>query len=155
MLIVKMESFFTSLIKNVEIIPKMTPRTIAPMVSSRNSMTIYSGCISPPLTSSRLMVSNTIHVPSLNKLSPYINELNFFGAPAYFNNANTATVSVHDKTDPNMNASGMLKKESSNCIMNFRLNMIANALTSTDGNARMNICTDCLRKMYQSELKAP
>ncbi len=94
-------------------------------------------------------------MPSLNKLSPSIKELNFLGAPAYFSKANTATVSVHDKTDPNMNASGMLKKESSNWMMNLRLNMMTKALTKTEGNARMKICTDCLRKMYQSELKAP
>jgi hypothetical protein len=31
-------------------------------------------------------------------------ELNFLGAPAYFNRARTATVSVHDRTEPNINA---------------------------------------------------
>ena len=33
--------------------------------------------------------------------------------------------------------------------------MIAMALTKTEGNARMNIWTDCFLKMYQSELNAP
>ena len=49
-----------------------------------------------------------MHVPSLNKLYPSIRELNFLGAPAYFNNAKTATVSVHDNTDPNIKAYGQL-----------------------------------------------
>ena len=49
-----------------------------------------------------------MHVPSLNKLYPSIRELNFRGAPAYFNNAKTATVSVHDNTDPNIKAYGQL-----------------------------------------------
>lgn len=67
---VNIESFFTSFIKNVDIIPKITPRTIAPIVSYKNSMTISNACIYPPFTSYKLIVSNTIHVPSLNKLSP-------------------------------------------------------------------------------------
>jgi hypothetical protein len=106
MLIVRIESFLTNLIKKVEIIPNITPSTIAPIVSSKNKITIYKACIYPPLTNYKLIVSKTMHVPSLNKLYPYIKELNFFGAPAYFNKANTATVSVHDSTDPNINASG-------------------------------------------------
>lgn len=77
-------------------------------------MTIVRGGIFSPLTSSKLIVSKTIHVPSLNKLSPSINELNFLGAPAYLSKAKTATVSVHESTEPNIKASGMLKKESSN-----------------------------------------
>ena len=32
---------------------------------------------------------------------------------------------------------------------------MSSALTKTEGNAKMNICTDCFLKMYQSELKAP
>ena len=103
---VKIESFFTNFIRKVEIIPKITPRTIAPIVSSRNKITISMACIEFPFTISKLIVSKTIQVPSLNKLYPSIKELNFLGAPAYFNNANTATVSVHDKTDPNIKASG-------------------------------------------------
>lgn len=35
-----------------------------------------------------------------------MSELNFLGAPASFNKAKTATVSVQDSTDPNINASG-------------------------------------------------
>jgi hypothetical protein len=70
MFIVNIESFFTSFIKNVEIMPKITPRTIAPIVSYKKSMIIYNACIYPPLTSYKLIVSKTIHVPSLNKLSP-------------------------------------------------------------------------------------
>jgi hypothetical protein len=31
--------------------------------------------------------------------------------------------------------------------------MINNALTSTAGKANIKICIDCLRKIYQSELK--
>jgi len=30
--------------------------------------------------------------------------LNFLGAPAYFSKAKTATVSVHDNTEPNIKA---------------------------------------------------
>lgn len=37
----------------------------------------------------------------------------------------------------------------------LRLNMIKNALTKTDGKAKIKIWTDCFLKMYQSELKAP
>jgi hypothetical protein len=81
--------------------------------------------------------------------------LNFFGAPASLSKANTATVSVQDKTDPNMNASGKLKNESSNLIISFRLNMMINALIKTEGKAKMKIWTACFLKMYQSELKAP
>mgnify|MGYP006869349354 CR=1 FL=1 len=62
----------------------------------------------PPFTSSKLIVSKTIQVPSLNKLYPSIKELNFFGAPASLSNAKTATVSVQESTDPNINAYGML-----------------------------------------------
>jgi len=36
--------------------------------------------------------------------SPSIKELNFLEAPASFNNAKTATVSVHDRIEPNMKA---------------------------------------------------
>ena len=57
-----------------------------------------------PFTSYKLIVSKTIHVPSLNKLSPSIKELNFFGAPAYLSKAKTATVSVQESTDPNIKA---------------------------------------------------
>lgn len=103
---VRIESRFTRFIKNVDIIPKITPSIIAPIVSYKNSLTIYKGGMFPPFTSYNDIVNNTIHVPSLNKLSPSIKELNFLGAPAYFNNANTATVSVHDNTDPNINAYG-------------------------------------------------
>ena len=103
---VNIESRLTRLIKNVDITPNNTPRIIAPIVSYKNSLTIYKGGMSPPLTSYKDIVSKTIHVPSLNKLYPYIKELNFFGAPAYFSRASTATVSVHDNTDPNMNAYG-------------------------------------------------
>jgi hypothetical protein len=49
----------------------------------------------------------------------------------------------------------MLKKLSSNLNIYFKLNIIAKALTNTEGNARINICTDCFLKMYQSELNAP
>jgi hypothetical protein len=45
-----------------------------------------------------------MQLPSLIRLSPYIKDLNFLGAPAYFNKANTATVSVQDKTEPNIKA---------------------------------------------------
>lgn len=45
-----------------------------------------------------------MQVPSLNKLSPSIKELNFLGAPAYLSKAKTATVSVHDNTEPNIKA---------------------------------------------------
>ena len=40
MFIVKIESFFTSLIKNVDIIPNMIPKTMAPTVSSKNNTPI-------------------------------------------------------------------------------------------------------------------
>ena len=39
--------------------------------------------------------------------------------------------------------------------MTLRLNIIAMALTKTEGNARINIWTACFLKMYQSELNAP
>lgn len=39
--------------------------------------------------------------------------------------------------------------------MYLRLNIIAKALTNTEGNAKMNIWTDCFLKIYQSELNAP
>jgi len=42
--------------------------------------------------------------PSLNKLSPSMRELNFLGAPASLSRARTATVSVQESTDPNINA---------------------------------------------------
>lgn len=109
MLIVKTESLLTKEIKKVDIIPNMTPRTMAPTVSSRNNITIWRGGMFSPFTSYKLIVNKTIQVPSLNKLSPSIKELNFFGAPAYLSNANTATVSVQESTDPNMKASGILK----------------------------------------------
>lgn len=155
MLMVSIESLLTSLIKKVEIIPNIIPRMMAPIVSYKNSITIYKGSIFYPFTSYKLIVSNTMHVPSLNKLSPSIRELNFLGAPAYFSKASTATVSVQDSTDPNIKASGMLKKESSNPMMYLRLIIIRIALTNTDGKAKMKIWTDCFLKMYQSELNAP
>ena len=37
-----------------------------------------------------------------------MSELNFLGAPASLSKASTATVSVHDNTDPNIKASGQL-----------------------------------------------
>lgn len=49
----------------------------------------------------------------------------------------------------------MLKNESSNRMINLRLNIIMKALTKTDGKAKIKIWTDCFLKMYQSELKAP
>jgi hypothetical protein len=103
---VRIESRLTKFIKNVEITPNTTPRIIAPIVSYKNSLTIYKGGMLPPFTNYNDIVNKTIHVPSLKRLSPSISELNFFGAPASFSNANTATVSVHDKTEPNMNAYG-------------------------------------------------
>lgn len=106
MFIVKIESFLTSFIKNNEIIPNMIPKTIAPIVSSKKEIPIWRGCIGPPFTNYKLIVNKTIQVPSLNKLYPSISELNFLGAPASFNIANTATVSVHDSTDPNIKAEG-------------------------------------------------
>lgn len=45
-----------------------------------------------------------MHVPSLSRDSPSINELNFFGAPTSLRSESTAIVSVQDKIDPNMNA---------------------------------------------------
>jgi hypothetical protein len=39
--------------------------------------------------------------------------------------------------------------------MSFKLNMMRNALTSTEGKAKMKIWTACFLKMYQSELNAP
>ena len=59
-----------------------------------------------PLTSYKLIVKRIIHVPSFKRLSPSIRELNLRGAPAYFRRANTATVSVHERTEPNMKAYG-------------------------------------------------
>lgn len=61
-----------------------------------------------PFTNSKLIVNRTMQVPSLKRLSPSINELNFRGAPASFSRARTATVSVHDNTEPNINAYGQL-----------------------------------------------
>jgi hypothetical protein len=81
---------------------------IAPIVNSKNSLIINKGGGIEPFTSYKLIVNNTIQLPSLNKLSPSIKELNFLGAPAYFNKANTATVSVHESTDPNINAYGQV-----------------------------------------------
>lgn len=104
MLIVKTESLLTKEIKKVEIIPKITPRTMAPTVSSRKSTTIVKGGMFSPFTSYKLIVNKTMQVPSLNKLSPSIKELNFLGAPAYLSKAKTATVSVHDNTEPNIKA---------------------------------------------------
>jgi hypothetical protein len=103
---VNIESFFTSFIKKIDIIPNIIPKTIAPIVNSKNAIPIWRGCIGPPLTNYKLIVSKTIQVPSLNKLYPSINELNFLGAPASFKIAKTATVSVHESTDPNINADG-------------------------------------------------
>ena len=80
------------------------PRTTAPSVSWRNSSPINSGGGADPLTNSKLIVYKIIQVPSLSRLSPYISELNFLGAPASFNKASTATVSVQESTDPNINA---------------------------------------------------
>lgn len=67
---VKIESLLTKLIKNVDMIPKTTPRMIAPIVNYKNNLTIYKGGIFPPFTNSKEIVSKTIHVPSLNKLYP-------------------------------------------------------------------------------------
>jgi hypothetical protein len=103
-LTVRIALFLTLLINFEERNPKITPNIIAPSVNSRNNCTIYSGGGLFPLTSSKLIVNNTIQVPSLNRLYPSINELNLRGAPAYFNSAKTATVSVQDRTDPNINA---------------------------------------------------
>lgn len=54
----------------MDIIPNITPNTIAPIVNSKNAMPIWRGCIGPPLTNYKLIVSKTIQVPSLNKLYP-------------------------------------------------------------------------------------
>lgn len=37
---VKIASFFTSLIKKIDIIPNITPKTIAPIVNSKNAIPI-------------------------------------------------------------------------------------------------------------------
>lgn len=84
--------------------PNITPSTMAPTVSYRNSCTILRGGGLDPFTNYRLIVNSTMHDPSLNKLSPSMSELNLRGAPAYFNSAKTATVSVHESTEPNINA---------------------------------------------------
>lgn len=60
------------------------------------------------MTSYKLMVYKIMHDPSLIKLYPSIRELNFLGAPASFRRARTATVSVQESTDPNMNAYGQV-----------------------------------------------
>ena len=65
---VKIESLLTKLIKKVEIIPKKTPRKIAPIVSYKNSLTICKGGMFPPFTNYKAIVKRTMHVPSLNKL---------------------------------------------------------------------------------------
>ena len=86
----------------------MTPRMMAPIVNSRNNWQIPRMGGFYPFTICKLMVNKTMHVPSLNKLSPSMSDLNFLGAPAYLSKANTATVSVHDSTDPNIKASDQL-----------------------------------------------
>lgn len=74
------------------------------MVSYRNSWPIFNGGGAEPLTNYKLIVNKTMHVPSLNRLSPSISELNFLGAPASLSSAKTATVSVQERTEPNINA---------------------------------------------------
>lgn len=97
--------FRTRYISYEEIKPKAQPNITAPTVNSKNSLTMNKAGGIVPLTSYKLIVYKTIHDPSLNKLSPSIKELNFLGAPASLSKAKTATVSVHESTDPNINAS--------------------------------------------------
>ena len=49
-----------------------------------------------------------MHVPSFNKDSPSIKELNFFGAPISFKSDITATVSVQERMEPNRKAEGQV-----------------------------------------------
>jgi hypothetical protein len=86
----------------------MHPSAMAPRQSSKNNFPINSGGGILPLTNSKLTVYKIIQVPSLSKLYPSIKELNFLGAPAYLRSASTATVSVQESTEPNMNASGQV-----------------------------------------------
>lgn len=87
----------------------MIPKTIAPTVKDTNSLTVPNTEIDyPPFTSWKLIVIRTMQVPSLNKDYPSIKERNFFGAPASFRRAKTATVSVQESTDPNIKASDQL-----------------------------------------------
>lgn len=81
---------------------------MAPRVNYKNNLIINKGGGRVPFTNYRLMVNNIMQVPSLNKLSPSINELNFLGAPAYLRRAKTATVSVQERTDPNIKAYGQV-----------------------------------------------
>jgi len=104
MLRVKIASFLTLLISLDDRKPKVIPKIIAPTVNSKKSCTIYKGGRLFPFTNCKLIVYSTMQVPSLNKLSPYIRELNFLGAPASLSRAKTATVSVQDKTEPNIKA---------------------------------------------------
>lgn len=50
------------------------------------------------------IVIKIIQEASLIKDSPSINDLNFFGAPTFFNKATTAAVSVQDNIAPIKNA---------------------------------------------------
>jgi hypothetical protein len=84
--------------------PITHPNKIAPSVSYKNNYPMNKAGGIFPFTNSKLMVNRIIQDPSLSKLSPSIKELNFRGAPASFRRASTATVSVQDNTDPNMNA---------------------------------------------------
>jgi len=93
-----------SFINSVAIMPNKTPKITAPPVSSINRIEISMTPILPPLHNSILIVNRIMHVPSFSKLYPSIRELNFFGAPASFSKAKTATVSVQERIDPNMNA---------------------------------------------------
>lgn len=85
-------------------IPKITPSTIAPPVNYTNSFPISNIPMLPPLQSSKLIVNKIIQLPSFRRLYPSISELNFLGAPASLSKASTATVSVQDKTEPNIKA---------------------------------------------------
>jgi len=103
---VKTGSFLTLAISCADIKPITQPRITAPSVSYRKSFPMKRGGGILPFTNYKLIVYKIIHEPSLSKLSPSINELNFRGAPAYLRSASTATVSVQESTDPNIKASG-------------------------------------------------
>lgn len=147
-----MELCLTLFIRWAEIKPKTHPKTMAPRVNQKNNRMINIGGGGLPLTNYKLIVNRIIHVPSLNKLYPSINELNFRGAPAYFNKAKTATVSVHERTDPNIKASGHVYQLSSYWMIALIENIMKEAPTSTAGNAKIKICVACFLNMYQSEL---
>lgn len=110
--------------------------------------------ISLPLTISCAISNSTIHEPSFNSDSPSIKECSFLGAPTSLNNANTATVSVQLRIEPNMKAPDheqYVLSQQPNTIFSENSRKIDE--TSTHGNARIRICPDCFLKQCQSALK--